>query len=170
MPYWRMVSNARYSVPPGDADTTSRLCSASRASPSATTLSSDPATSAAAAVVNGATNTDTWRSSARSAGFSRAWLQSSAPRTERCRSSAREPPVSIRSGWDRAAVMPSSPSVGYRAAASSIASAIPSSRSQIEAIWSRSGGSSGRPTAAARSMNNATASESPSTASDSGGT
>lgn len=85
VPYWRMVSSARYSVPPGDADTTSRLCSASRARPSMTRPSSSPVTSAAAPAVNGAANTDTRRSSARSAGSSKAWLQSSAARTERCR-------------------------------------------------------------------------------------
>ncbi len=71
VPYWRIVSSARYSVAPADARTTSRLCSARRASPSATTTSSAPATSAAAVAVNGATNTDTRRSSSRSAGSSR---------------------------------------------------------------------------------------------------
>ncbi len=78
--------------------------------------------------------------------------------------------MSIRSGWDRAAVRPSSPSVGYRAAASSIDSAMPSSRSQMERMWSCKGGSSGQPSAVARSLNSATASDSPSSDSDNGGT
>ena len=91
-----MVSSARYRVPAGDGVTASRLCSASRASPSATAAGSsgaNPATSAAASTVNGA---DEHRHPAQQrpvAGSSRSWLQSSTARTERCRSSARGPPV-----------------------------------------------------------------------------
>ena len=76
--------------------------------------------------------------------------------------------MSIRSGWDTAAVMPSRPSVATRAAASSIASAMPSSLAQIAATWSCCDGSNGQPAACARSRNNATASDCP--ASDNGGT
>ena len=67
------------------------------------------------------------------AGGSRAWLQSSVARSERWRSSARWPPVSIGSRSARPASSPSSPITGRRAAASSIARAMPSSASQTAA-------------------------------------
>ena len=161
------------------AATASRLWSASRASPSTTSPGSrggNPATRAAAEAVNGDTKIETRRSRVRSGRLSRAWLQSSMARTERCRSSARCPPTRSRRWSDRPATSPSSPSAGRRAAASSIANATPSSFRQTSATRPRCSGSRVQPTAAARSTNSATASDEPTSLSlscpsrDSGGT
>ena len=117
---------------PRTASPTSRLCSASRASPSATAPAlqrREPGHLRGG--FDGERRHEHRRPGAAAPdrrGSSRAWLQSSTARTERCRSSARGPPASSRSVSDRPAVRPSSPRVGNRAAASSIASAMPSSR------------------------------------------
>ena len=118
-----------------------------------------PATSAAAAAVNGLANTEARRIAACSSVESRPRLQSSTARSDRCRWSIRDPPVSRSSGSASPRSSPSRPRVATRAAASSIASAIPSSRRQMLVIrrWSFGYGDV-QPVIDARSRNRAVAS------------
>ena len=79
-------------------------------------------------------------------------LHSSVSCRERCRDDVRAPPVSSPSWSDRADSTPVRPRLGTRAAASSIANAIPPTAAQIRATRSSS------PLRPARSTNRATAS------------
>ena len=91
------------------------------------------------------------------------------PAASACRSGRPVPAVRNRSRWSRPASSPSSPSVGNRAAASSMASAMPSSARHSAATRAGSGGPASPVAAATRAANRSTASPPPPTT-DSPGT
>ena len=126
---------------------------ASAASPSV-------ATAVAEARSNAPANTATRRNTARSSSSSRSWLQSITARNDRCRPvapswSAERP--SRRSRSSRPVRSPSTPSEATRAAASSMARGMPSSRPQISPT-SEGSVSRSAPPVAARSTNSTGAS------------
>ena len=144
-------SRARGSADPAcDGSATSRLASARAREMALLVRTSRPLASSA---VKGAAKTDTRRSAAWSSGSSIAQLQSSADRSERCRSSMRLPPVSRSSRSASPASRPATPSTGSRAAASSIARAMPSRPRQMSLMRGRSSCAAGHPAAAARPTN-----------------
>ncbi len=125
------------------------------------------ASATASCAVNGAANTETSLRTAWPGRSSSAKLQSRADRSERCRSSIREPPASNRRRSASPASTPSRPSAGSRAAANSIASATPSSPRQIAATLPLSAAAAGMlPVDIARTKNKPTASPGPPSASE----
>ena len=161
--YWRIVSNARYLVG-SPRSTTSRLCSARRASPSAIS-----------ARVRGRLPRRP-RPRRRRTTRRRRRPRAAAPdrRTRAGRSSSRSPRAASRGGrrpavpavrsrnrWSRPDSNPSRPSAANRAAASSMASAMPSNARHSAATRTRSGGVVSPVAAATRVANRSTASPPP---------
>ncbi len=126
-----------------------------------TSASPRSATASTASTVKPAGNTDSCASNERSAEPSRSQLQSRAPRSVRCRGIAsRSPPVSTRRLSSSRTAVCAGDRAGTQAAASSIASGTPSSRSQIRSMSARFASVSSNPydAAWARSTNSRTAS------------
>ncbi len=131
-PYARIVSSIRYRPSPA---VTSRDLSASdviRSSTSSTSTGPPAQTPSAASTVAPPAKTARRRSSARSASVSSSQLQSTTARSVWCwRGAVRAPPVSSRNRSSSRAASCSALIVRSRAAASSMASGIPSSARQI---------------------------------------
>ena len=105
-------------------------------------------------------NTPRRRNAVCSSADSRPWLHSSAARSVWCRRSfMRVPPVSTLNIWLSRACRPCTPSSGTRAAASSMASGMPSNRRHMSTTTSTlsSASRNRESTACARSTNSATA-------------
>ena len=131
----RTVSSIRKRMPSPPSSASSNDLSTSASSSS---HASSPTTASAAARSNEPTNTDSRPNAASSAGSSRSVDQVSVARKVWCRPRARPPPVSSRSRSSRRSRICAGVRLRTRAAASSMASGMPSSRVTMSSTLVRS--------------------------------
>ncbi len=167
--YWRIVSSSRYRVTAPCSATTSerstrrprpsRVASREAPPPGPGAAGVSAATAHAASSVQPPANTDRRRSRRWSASVRRSQLQSMRPWRVCCRGTAvRRPPVSSRKRSPRPCSISATDMTLTRAAASSMASGMPSSRRQMATTGPAVDASSTKPgaVAAARSTNSRT--------------